>query len=63
MKRKSIKTAIATSIISSVATYVYKHRREIARMLRNGLNAYLDCVPKRKKSSKKEVEKILEKFK
>lgn len=48
-RRKNIKYAIATSIISTVATYAFKHRREIARMLRNGLNAYLDCIPKRKK--------------
>lgn len=53
MKKRNFKVAIATSIISSVATYAYKHRREIARMLRNGLNAYLDCVPKRKRKSKK----------
>lgn len=54
--KKGVKYAIASSVIS-VAAYAYRHKREIATMLRNGLNAYLECIPKRKKKSTKKSKK------
>lgn len=54
---------VSEKMIKCVLKYAYKHRREIATMLRDGLNAYLEYVPKRKrrakKTSKKEVDQVI----
>lgn len=40
-------------IAKSFFSYAKKHHREIATMLRDGLNMYLEAIPKRKTSRKK----------